>query len=107
VNTDAPDEIALIRAKRRVLEIQTKMHHWANGDPHRRFDDLFNLVTDPAFLLVAWDRVRSNSGARTAGIDRKTVSYTGASGATANGAPPGSSSTPIRPRKPSRRSRSR
>ncbi|MGY2093002.1 group II intron reverse transcriptase/maturase [Nocardia gipuzkoensis] len=75
MNTDAPDEIALIRAKRRVLEIQTKLHHWANGDPHRRFDDLFNLVTDPAFLLVAWDRVRSNTGARTAGIDRKTVSY--------------------------------
>ncbi|MFE9328041.1 reverse transcriptase domain-containing protein [Nocardia sp. NPDC052278] len=75
MNTDAPEEIALLRANRRVLEIQTKLHHWANGDPHRRFDDLFNLVTDPAFLLVAWDRVRSNTDARTAGIDRKTVSY--------------------------------
>ncbi|MFJ9370822.1 group II intron reverse transcriptase/maturase [Nocardia sp. NPDC101769] len=75
MNTDAPEEIALIRAKRRVLEIQTKLHRWAKGDPHRRFDDLFNLVADPAFLLVAWDRVRSNTGARTAGIDGKTVSY--------------------------------
>jgi RNA-directed DNA polymerase len=38
-------------------------------DPHRRFDDLFNLVADPAFLLVAWDRVRGNKGASTAGVD--------------------------------------
>ncbi|GHJ50616.1 hypothetical protein Cs7R123_79580 [Catellatospora sp. TT07R-123] len=52
-----------------VLKIQTKLHQWARDDPHRRFDDLFNLVADPAFLLVAWDRVRSNKGARTAGVD--------------------------------------
>jgi RNA-directed DNA polymerase len=75
VNTDAPDDWALYRAERRVLEIQTKLHRWAIEDPDRRFDDLFNLVTDPAFLLVAWDRVRSNKGARTAGADGKTVSY--------------------------------
>ena len=62
-------ELALYRAERRVLEIQTKLHRWANDDPHRRFDDVFNLVADPAFLLVAWDRVRSNKGARTAGVD--------------------------------------
>ena len=30
---------------------------------------MFNLVADPDFLLVAWERVRSNTGARTAGID--------------------------------------
>ena len=75
MNTDAPDDWALYRAERRVLEIQTKLHRWAIEDPDRRFDDLFNLVTDPAFLLVAWDRVRSNKGARTAGADGKTVSY--------------------------------
>jgi RNA-directed DNA polymerase len=37
------------------------------------FDDLFNLVADPAFLLVAWDRVRSNKGAKTAGVDGQTA----------------------------------
>jgi RNA-directed DNA polymerase len=42
-------------------------------DPHRRFDDLFNLVTDPAFLLMAWDRVQGNKGAGTAGIDGRTA----------------------------------
>lgn len=66
-------EWALMRAERRVLEIQTKLHRWAMDDPHRRFDDLFNLVADPAFLLVAWARVRGNKGARTAGIDGRTA----------------------------------
>jgi RNA-directed DNA polymerase len=74
VNTDE-SELALFRAERRVREIQTKLHRWARDDPHRRFDDLFNLVADPAFLLVAWDRVRGNKGARTAGVDGQTVSY--------------------------------
>ncbi|MFE7801419.1 hypothetical protein [Nocardia sp. NPDC057440] len=72
------DELAfeLARAERRVLGIQTKLHCWAGDDPHRRFDDLFNLVADPAFLLVAWDRVRNNTGARTAGVDGETARYT-------------------------------
>ena len=47
----------------------------ATDDPDRRFDDLFNLVADPGFLLVAWDRVRSNKGARTAGVDGQTARY--------------------------------
>jgi RNA-directed DNA polymerase len=74
VNTDE-SELALFRAERRVREIQAKLHRWARDDPHRRFDDLFNLVADPAFLLVAWDRVRGNKGARTAGVDGETVYY--------------------------------
>jgi RNA-directed DNA polymerase len=57
----------------RVREIQTKLHRWATADRGRRFDDLFNLVHDPAFLMVAWDRVRSNRGSRTAGIDGRTA----------------------------------
>ncbi len=74
MNTDEPDD-ALSKAERRVLEIQTKLHRWASDDPHRRFDDLYNLVCDPAFLLVAWDRVRGNKGARTAGVDGQTAYY--------------------------------
>jgi RNA-directed DNA polymerase len=68
VNIDAPWP-DLDEAERRVLGIQTKLHQWATDDPHRRFDDLFNLVADPAFLVVAWDRVRGNRGARSAGVD--------------------------------------
>jgi RNA-directed DNA polymerase len=74
VNTDELD-YALMKAERRVLGIQSKLHRWSGDDPRRRFDDLYNLVTDPSFLLVAWDRVRSNRGARTAGVDGETAHY--------------------------------
>jgi RNA-directed DNA polymerase len=59
----------LDQAESRVLAMQTKLHQWAMADPGRRFDDLANLVYDPAFLVVAWGRVRGNRGARTAGVD--------------------------------------
>ena len=68
MNTGAPWP-DLDEAERRVLRMQTKLHQWAMADPDRRFDDLFNLVYDPAFLVVAWNRVRGNKGARTAGVD--------------------------------------
>lgn len=57
----------------RVREMQTKLHRWAVTDPGRRFDDLYNLVCDPATFAMAWDRVAGNKGARTAGVDRYTV----------------------------------
>ena len=59
----------------RVLKIQTKLHQWATDDPDRRFDDLWNLVCDPAVLVDAWHRVRSNRGARSAGVDGETAHY--------------------------------
>jgi RNA-directed DNA polymerase len=62
----------LDEAEHRVHVMQTKLHQWAVTDPDRRFDDLFNLVYDPAFLVVAWSRVRGNKGARTAGVDGVT-----------------------------------
>ena len=80
MNTDELAD-AVVVAERRVLSIQTKLHCWAGDDPHRRFDDLFNLVADPAFLLVAWARVRGNKGAKTAGVDGFTAfSITAAAG---------------------------
>src|SRR5665647_1481236 len=62
-----PDPVG---AARRVRQMQRKLHHWAVGDPGRRFDDVFNLVYHPDFLTVAWERVAGNKGARTAGVDR-------------------------------------
>ena len=72
MNTSEP-LLGLLQARQRVLEIQTKLHRWANDDPDRRLDDLFNLVTDPSFLLMAWERVRGNKGARSAGVDGRTA----------------------------------
>lgn len=62
-------------AKARVLGIQRKLHRWASDDPNRRFTDLHNLVCDPATLQVAWLRVRSNRGSRSAGVDGQTARY--------------------------------
>ena len=72
MNTGASVARASIEAELRVLVMQTKLHQWATSDPGRCFDDVFNLVYDPAFLVVAWSRVRGNKGARTAGIDGVT-----------------------------------
>jgi hypothetical protein len=73
VNTGAamwPDADSAYFAVRRM---QTKLYRWATEDHGRRFGDLFNLVYDPAFLVHAWERVSTNKGASTAGIDRATV----------------------------------
>jgi RNA-directed DNA polymerase len=72
VNTSDPLP-GSFRAGRRVLEIQTKLHRWATDDPHRQFDDLYHLVADPGFLMMAWERVAGNKGARSAGVDGQTV----------------------------------
>ncbi len=57
----------------RVSEMQAKLHRWAVADPGRRFDDLFNLVHDPATLMVAFARVAGHQGANTPGVDGMTV----------------------------------
>lgn len=62
-------------ARLRVLKIQTKLHQWAGDDSDRRFDDLYNLVYDPAVLVDAWRRVQGNRGARSAGVDGQTAYY--------------------------------
>src|SRR5215212_3727221 len=75
VNTGAAEWPSDAGAFLAVRRMQTKLHHWATKDSGRRFDDLFNLVCDPAFLVVAWERVAANAGSRTPGIDRATVAW--------------------------------
>lgn len=77
MNSDAlPLEWPLLgSAELRVQKIQAKLHRWATEDQDRRFPDVFNLVHDPAFLLVAWQRVRGNRGARSAGVDGYTAFF--------------------------------
>ena len=70
MNTSAPLDVAL--ATERVLGWQTKLHRWAGQDEQKPFGDLFNLLCDPATLLVAWERVKRNRGSKTAGVDGQT-----------------------------------
>lgn len=53
----------------RVRRMQAKLHLWATCDKGRVFNDLHNLVYDPAFLVHSWERVQGNKGGRTAGVD--------------------------------------
>ncbi|WP_331000735.1 hypothetical protein [Streptomyces luteolifulvus] len=50
-----------------VRKMQLKLHQWARADVTRRFDDLYNLVCDPGFLIDAWNRVAGNTGRRRPG----------------------------------------
>jgi RNA-directed DNA polymerase len=73
VNTGATGWPDITSAGPVVRRIQGKLHCWAVADGDRRFDDLFNLVCVPAVLKVAWERVASNKGAHTPGVDGATV----------------------------------
>ena len=73
-NGSARDQaLAMLGAGERVAGMQAKLHRWAAADPGRRFDDLFNLVHDPATLFTAFCRVAGNRGANTPGVDGMTV----------------------------------
>jgi RNA-directed DNA polymerase len=73
VNTGAVSWPDAVSAEIAVRRMQGKLHRWATGNPGCCFDDLFNLVYDPAFLMAAWQRVSSNRGAKTPGIDKVTA----------------------------------
>ena len=68
----APAPLSVHEAEQRVLGWQTKLHRWAAQADQAHFGDLFNLVCDPATLLVAWERVKRNRGSQTAGVDGQT-----------------------------------
>jgi RNA-directed DNA polymerase len=70
VNSLAPLDAKF--AEERVLGWQNKLHGWAVRDEQARFGDLFNLICDPATLLVAWERVKRNRGSKTPGVDGQT-----------------------------------
>lgn len=67
--------VSLADARARVARTQAKYHRWAKEDREVRFADVFNLVRHPDYLLVAWDHVARNKGARTAGVDGVTVRH--------------------------------
>ena len=55
-----------------VDKMQTKLASWSQ-DQDFRFDDIYNLLYDEDWLRRAYSSVKSNSGARTAGIDGQTI----------------------------------
>lgn len=72
LNSEAPP-VRAMGPYGRIAEMQARLHRWATAGAGRRFDYLFNFVYDPATLIVAFDRVAGNSGARTPGVGGLTV----------------------------------
>ena len=56
-----------------VNEMQRKLSLWAEGDKERQFDDLYNLLTCPEWLRLAYESVKQNAGKYTAGCDGITT----------------------------------
>ena len=56
-----------------LLNVQRKLYARSWEQTNYVFEKLWGFVTDPRNLRIAFDRVRRNRGARTAGVDRITV----------------------------------
>jgi RNA-directed DNA polymerase len=52
-----------------VGEMQRKLSQWATQDKGMRFFDLYHLLYDRNWLLLAHDYVKQNAGSVTAGCD--------------------------------------
>jgi len=55
-----------------IREQQRRLSQWATDHPEARYRDLWNLISDPAWLAEAYQRIRGNAGANTPGVDRDT-----------------------------------
>ena len=56
-----------------LLDIQSKLYTWSRANPDDAWRDMWNWVTDPRNLRLAWRRVSANRGARSSGADKVTV----------------------------------
>lgn len=56
-----------------VLGVQRKLYQWSKANPEDAWRDMWGWVTDLRVLRHAWQRVASNRGRRTAGIDGMTM----------------------------------
>lgn len=58
-----------------LLDIQRKLYTWSRSNPDDAWRDMWNWVTQPQNLRLAWRRVASNRGARSSGVDKVTVKH--------------------------------
>ena len=56
-----------------VLDVQRKLYQWSKASPDDQWRDTWGWMTDLRVLRHAWQRVASNKGSRTAGVDGMTV----------------------------------
>jgi len=56
-----------------LLGVQRKLYQWSREHPEEPYCDLWNWVTDPRNLQMAWKTIAGNRGKRTPGVDGETV----------------------------------
>ena len=56
-----------------VLSVQRKLYRWSKANPNETYRELWNWMTSIHNLRCAWNRVASNKGKRTPGVDGMTV----------------------------------
>ena len=49
------------------------LHKLARENPDKRFSHLWEDLTDPKWLVKAWEEIRNNKGSKTPGIDGQTA----------------------------------
>jgi RNA-directed DNA polymerase len=52
-----------------VSEAMKHRHQLARRDPSKRFDHVWELIIEPAWLMHSWEEIRSTKGSLTAGMD--------------------------------------
>lgn len=58
-----------------VLGVQRKLYQQSKANPNEVWRDLWGWLTDPRMIRHSWQRVASNKGKRSAGIDGITVKH--------------------------------
>ncbi len=56
-----------------LLNIQRKLYTWSEGHPDEAWREMWNWLTHPRNLRLAWRRVASDRGRRACGVDGWTV----------------------------------
>lgn len=56
-----------------ILGVQRKLYQWSKANPDAAWGDMWGWMTNIHTLRCAWQRVASNRGRRTAGVDGITV----------------------------------
>ena len=56
-----------------LLSVQRKLYQWSREYPDEQYRELWGWFTNPCNLRCAWQRISTNKGNRTPGIDGKTV----------------------------------
>ena len=48
---------------------------YSDSEKSRNFTKLMDLITSPQNILLAYRNIKKNTGSKTAGVDKKTISY--------------------------------